>query len=214
MSPFPFIEELEGIDKITGFNDLIKIMDWIYSLIPRTSVPYEKPITMQDIEGLYVDFNTFQIGGWCGLNAEFFKWILEGYQRLDPLNLRYRSYNYGIQELKLTHIGVLVEIDRMEFLLDPYFNRYYVHKDGFPLQFKDLLHLVQERKEDKYRSVFQGSKKPDMKEDGTVLYLSPEELLKGVLEIFETNGLSKAMKSIFNETNPDLLMLLKIQDQF
>ena len=212
MHPFPYIKELADIEKITGFNDIAKIMNFVYTIVPWTLTPYTELITLAGIKPLYKKFKMKEAGGWCGLNAEFFKWIIEGYRQLDPCNIHVSSYNYGIAELKFTHIAIAVEIDKMEFLFDPYFNRYYVHKDGFPLQLEDLLFLIRERKTDKYKTVFLDSSKPAFTEDGVSFDFYPKELLKDILDFFESTGFSKTMKKIFNDTNPDLLMLLKIPD--
>jgi hypothetical protein len=212
MSPFPFIPELVDLERITGFNDLTKIMNCVYTLVPWTEIPYEKEIKFENIETLYRQFKKLEIGGWCGLNAEFFKWIIEGYRRLDPFGIRYRSINYGISSKQLTHICVAVEIDRVEFLLDPYFNRYYIHKDGYPLRLDDLLYFVRERKTTKYKSVFLNSTKPAIRLDGYTEEVSPQVLLKEVLDSFELNDFTRIMQNTFGSTNPDLLMLLKIPD--
>lgn len=218
MSPFNFIEELKNTDKITGFNDLLKIMGVVYSIIPWTIDPYIKQICYEDMGLLYKKFKKIELGGWCGLNAEFLKWILEGYRRTDH-NVRFRSYNYGLScklptDVKpiFTHIGVLVEIDRMEFFIDPYFARYYIHSDGYPLQFKDLLYLISEHKFDRYRSVHLPLLKPVQRVDGTIEHVKPEQLLEEVFGYFYQQGLSDILNNTFGSDNPDNLMLIKIPD--
>jgi hypothetical protein len=212
MHPFPFIEELSSIERVTGIQDLLKIMDFVFTTVPWTTIPYETLITMEDIKPLYDKFKAKELGGWCGLNAEFFKWIIEGYRCLDSKNIRYRSYNHGVYGQQLTHIGVIVEVDRMEYYLDPYFNLYYTHKDGHPLQFEDLHYYIRERRVDRYQKTFLNSKKALINEDKSITYITPQEFLDIILKGFELLNLSATLKNIFNDTNPDLLLLLKIPD--
>lgn len=219
MAPFLFIDEIKDIEKLTGFNDVLKVMSMVYSTIPWSTVPYIKEIKYEDLESLYCKFKKLELGGWCGLNAEYFKWIMEGYRRYDT-SIRYRSYNYGLSNsIKvgqippykgITHIGILVEIDRMEYFYDPYFARYFIHKDGYPLQFKDLLYFISEKKFDRYKSVFLPLKKPVIRDDGSVVYLEPQQLMEEVFDFFYKNDLNKYIKEIFGTENPDSLMLIKI----
>jgi len=218
--PFPFIEELKGVKTLRGFNDVLKVLSTVYTTVPWTVKPYEKEIQYKDIEFLYKQLKELKIGGWCGLNAEFFKWIIEGYRRYD-LSIRYSSYNYGLSSpftsvkgppfySGFTHVGVLVEIDRMEYFFDPYFARYYAHKDGYPLQFKDLIYFISERKFDCYESKFLPVKKPAIREDGTIEYISPQQFLKEILDFFNQQNLPKYLKEVFGTDNPDSLMLIKL----
>lgn len=222
-SPFPFIKELENLEYLTGFNDVLKILSLVYTTVPWFVKPYTEDVKYSHIEKLYERFKKQEIGGWCGLNAEFFKWLIEGYRR-GNLTIRYRSYNFGLSN-KLpkiearqfysggfTHVGVLVEIDRMEYFYDPYFARYFVHSDGYPLQFKDLLYLISERKFDRYNSVFLPLKKPVIRESGTVDYLPPQQLMKEVLDFFYEQDFLQYLKDIFGTENPDSLMLIKIPE--
>lgn len=209
LSPFPFIKEIKDIEYIKGFNDLLKVLGMVYTTVPWFVEPYEKTIQYGDIKSLYNEFKKLKLGGWCGLNAEFFKWIIEGYRRKD-LTIRYRSYNFGLPNSDITHIGVLVEIDRMEFFFDPYFARYFIHSDGYPLQFKDLLYLVGERKFNRYKSVFLPLKKPIVRENGLIEYITPQQLMKEVFDFFNTKNLPKYLKEIFGTENPDSLMLIKL----
>ena len=109
-----------------------------------------------------------------------------------------------------THVGIIVTIDGMEFFFDPYFGRYFAGVDGFPLQFKDLLYLIRERKFDRYKPVYVPLKKPVVREDGSVSYLYPLELMNEVFGIFEQQGLNKILHDVFGTGNRDSLMLLKI----
>lgn len=220
MNPFPFIKELKNIEYLNGFNDILEILKMVYSTVPWVQEPYRDEIKFSDIEDLYFKFKNLKIGGWCGLNSEFFKWIIEGYRRKDS-TIRYSSYNYGLSnslpQIKdkpfyegFTHIGVLVEIDRMEYFYDPYFGRYFVHIDGYPLQFKNLLYFISEKKFNKYKSVFLPIKKPIIRENGTIEQISPEDLMKEILDFFYMHKLKDYLKNIFGTENPDSLMLIKI----
>lgn len=218
--PFPFIEEIKDLEYIKGFNDVLKILNVVYTTVPWFVEPYEKGILYDNIEFLYKEFKGLKLGGWCGLNAEFFKWLIEGYRRKD-LTIRCRSYNYGLSNSLsqtknnpsyegFTHIGVLVEIDYMEFFFDPYFARYFVHSDGYPLQFKDLLYLISERKFNRYKSMFLPLKKPVMRKEGSIEYVTPQQFMGEILDFFNTHNLPKYLKDIFGTENPDSLMLIKL----
>jgi len=219
MTPFPFIKELKDIEYLRGFNDVLEVMGMVYETVPWSMKPYTEEIKFDDIEEMYRKFKKLEIGGWCGLNAEFFKWVIEGYRRKD-LSIRYRSYNYGLSNSLpktnippyegFTHVGVLVEIDCMEYFYDPYFARYYVHIDGYPLQFRDLLYLISERKFDKYKSAFLPLKKTILREDGSIDKIAPESFIKEILDFFNTQNFLKHLKDVFGTENPDSLMLIKI----
>lgn len=220
MHPFPYIEEIANLEEIKGIKDLLQIMSTVYTVVPWTEEPYTGLLNLNNIEEIYKKFKAMEIGGWCGLNAEFMKWIIEGYRRQsglerDPSVIRYRSYNYGLQ-YKLsdgrgfTHIGVLVEIDKMEYFFDPYFARYYAHIDGYPLQFKDLIYLIGERYFDKYESKFMDIKKPVIRKSSPIEYQSPQQLLEDSISFFEQNGLKEILKNTFGTDNLDSLMLIKI----
>ncbi len=221
MTPFPFIQELKDVEDLKGFNDVLQVLSMVYTTVPWFMEPYTEEVKYSDIESLYRKFNKREIGGWCGLNAEFFKWIIEGYRRKD-LTIKYRSYNYGLSGILpkvekrpfykggFTHIGVLVEIDRMEYYYDPYFARYFIHADGYPLQFKDLMYFISERKFDRYESVFLPLEKPVVRESGTVDFLTPQQFMKEVLDFFYEQDFLHSLKDVFGTENPDSLMLIKI----
>lgn len=222
MPPFPYIEDIKNLENITGINDVLTILGMVYKTVPWTVIPYTKEIRYTDIEPLYLEFKDLKIGGWCGLNAEFFKWIIEGYGYIDK-TLIHRSHNFGFpstikpaekgpQYDGFTHVGVTIELDRAEFFFDPYFCRYFIHADGYPLQFKDLLFLIINKKFDRYKSVFLPVKKPVIRETGEVDYIEPQQLLEEVFEHFNRNGLSELLLNTFGIKNPDSLMLLKIPD--
>jgi len=212
--PLPFIEELKSVPIINKFEDLLKVLGAVYTIVPWTETPYLGEIDLIDVKfesdtdlrGIYKKFKKIQIGGWCGLNNKFFRKILTSY------SIKNESYNYGLSIGYITHIGAIVEFEGNKLFFDPYFARYFVNTEGLPISFEDLMFLIREKKFDEYKSVFLCLKKPVKRENGTVDYLFPQELLEGSIEIFKQNGLEKVLREVFGTSNPDSLMLIKISD--
>lgn len=203
------IPELQDIPEIRTFQDIMRVRDFVFSTVPFLDNPTALNVDLRQYGGfsaksitqLYQDFKSFKAGGWCGINATFFDILMTRY------GIKTRPYNYGLPEQGLTHIGIIVTYDGIEFFMDPYFAAHYVHKDGFPLAFRDLMRLVTDRKFDRFHSQYSDIKKPVLKEDGTIGWRSPEHNMD-----FVTAGspYKKTLMSIFGVDDPRILMLIKI----
>jgi len=201
--PFPYITELKNQTKIETIADLLFLQDITFSIIPWKAKPYFDSI-INRFETFYTRCKSMEIGGWCGLNAEFLRILLTGY------NIRCSAHNYGLVNHQFTHVVVKAEIDGMTFLLDPYFNRTYMYRDEFILQYYDILRFLNEKKLDRITSVFGTNKKPVIEDDGGIVYKTGPEFEKLIMSGFDAMGINKVMQDVFNATDLKLLILLKI----
>lgn len=198
------IPELQDIPEIRTFQDIMGVRDFVFSTVPWFKEPTDLRMNFHtnNVLNLYWDFKQYKAGGWCGLNATFFDILMYWY------GIRTRPYNYGISSYGLTHIGIIVEYDGIEFFMDPYFAAHYVHRDGFPLPFRDLMNLIQERKYDHFLSVYSDVRKPIKEEDGSYTSRTPEEVLK--LAYAASPYYKSTLMRIFGVDDSRALMLIKV----
>lgn len=191
---------------IKTFHDIVSIMSYVFQSVPWTIVPYTGKAHKQVLKNIdairYLKerFNRREIGGWCGLNCEFFKRILI------ERKFEVASFNYGIEGL-LTHITILVKIDGMPFLFDPYFNRYYAI-DKTPIPFDDLMKLVDLGATEKIESIYGNHVKPIQQSNGTWTEMTGAELEQSVLGDEKRKPLQQELMRRFG--NPSIFNMMKI----
>jgi len=201
----PEIPEL-SLHEVGSFQDLLKIRDYVFSVVPWNRTPFEG-IGSTSIADLLRGFVTREIGGWCGLNAEYFQRILYRYIHNGSNLSSTRPYNFGLIKHKITHVGIVVTFDGMEFFLDPYLGVHYNHIDGFPLTFQALMGLISDRKFDRILPVYSNATKPVQTDSGWQM-MTPQQMSASILATWP--NYEKIMMETFGSTNPLLLMQIKI----
>jgi hypothetical protein len=200
-----FIPELDVVPRIRTFSDIIKIKDFVFSIVPLFKDPSDNKLILHvnNVMDLYQSFKELNAGGWCGLNASFFDILMHWY------GIQRRPYNFGFTKMGFTHIGILATYDSAEFFIDPYLGIHYAHSDGFPLTFPHLINLITERKFDKIIPIYSDNIfKPIQQEDGSFTLASPSQMNSIVFCNWEK--CDQVMLDTFGETNKLLLMLIKI----
>jgi hypothetical protein len=197
--------DLSNITKTV--RSVIALQNYVYSLIPWTIEPFigsingsieKNPLGIQEAK---VKFENKEIGGWCGLNAEFLRQIL------CVNNISNEPLDYGLPAHQFTHVCLLVELEGAVYLLDPYFNKIYKNKEGSLLTFPALIELIGNRRFDKIVSCYGESYKPIQTPEGFV-NMKGNEVENSVIGAFKETGLDTAMTKIFGTSNPLLLMLI------
>ena len=205
-SPMHLFPILQDIKEINSIYSIVAIRDFVFSTIPLFLKPIDTIIDKDNVWNMYKQFLLLEAGGWCGLNADYFRSLLYWYQ------IKTHPYNFGISSLGITHMGVIVDYDGEEFFMDPYLAVHYVHKDGFLLTFKHLMALIVERKLDRIVPVFSDVCKPVEQHDGTFVMMTPQEIQKSMFMGRSPSGrpYEEVMKEVFGQTSPLLLMLINI----
>jgi len=206
------LHEAIGVKNVNSMEDLLKIQEFVFEAIPYTETPFAKKVGIEvddraevDLLDVYIKCKHKDIGGWCGMNAEYFRLVLVTY------GVKCWPYNYGIHDTRFSHVCVVVEFDGMQFLMDPYFNRVYSYKNDFLLRFPELVSLIQSRNTNVITSRYGTSKKPVEVQDGFI-DRTGGEFEDSVFEFFYSIGMESALQNVFGEDNPHLLMLIKIPD--
>lgn len=203
--PFPHIPELGAVPEARNLKDVLALQEFVFSTIPYTKDPLED---IGSFTLAYRGFKKREIGGWCGLNAEYFRRLLICY------GVKVRPYNYGLVSTRFTHVCVIVNFDGIEYLLDPYFNKIYTYKDDFPLPFQDLLRLIQKGETSCITSQFGSGKKPVWHEDlEDFVPESGDSFENNVFDFFQSIGLNESLMDVFGYVNPLALLLIKIPDK-
>lgn len=203
---------LKDLKRICSLKDIIVVRDFVFSTVPlllKDSSDLKADMenlsrTVADLHGLFI---SKKAGGWCGLNVDFFQTLLYWYQ------VPARPFNFGIASHGITHTGVVVEYDGEEFFMDPYYAVHYAHRDGFLLTFKYLISLISDRKFDRIVPVFSDIRKPVEQRDGTFSMMTPQEIQKSTMFMSHSSfgrPYEDIMNEVFGQTNPLLLMLIKI----
>ena len=199
--PLPFIEELKNIPSIESIQDIITINNFVFSLIPWTIIPYANILQYENLEDLYTRFKNKEIGGWCGVCAEFFNIVMTKY------GIPTKPYNFGLDVYQITHVGIIVTFDGMNFFFDPYLAKYYTYKGEFPLQFEPLIYLISTGQYNKIVPVYYNAKKYVQVLDRWEEW-SPKDLELSVMEGFKAIGYEKIMQKFFkNQTFENLFLL-------
>ena len=155
--PLPFIKELDDVPEIKNLSDILRVNEFVYSLIVAVTDPYNPYLEREGVEILYNKFIKEEIGGWCGLNAYFFMKLMEEY------DVDCRSLNYGdlnSPDGKKFHVVCIVKYEDEEFLMDPYINKHYCYSDMRPMPFNVLIEKIKSRQmKDIYPVYGKGKKK-------------------------------------------------------
>lgn len=200
--PYPLIPELSSITKVETLADVLKLQEFVFTTIPYTEKPLEE---IGSFTLTYRRFKKKEVGGWCGLNAEYLRRLLVCY------GVKVTPYNYGLRSSRFTHVCLIVTFDGMEFLIDPYFNKIYTYKGDFPLQFSDLLRLIRDDKTNVIVPQYGKGQKPVWQEaEKDFVMQSGEQFEKSVFNFFYSIGLKQSLLDIFGYKNPLSLLLIKI----
>lgn len=202
MSKINEIPPLKLITKILNFSDLLRLSDFVYTTIPHGD---DSGIDIgYSINQLYWQFINKKKFGWCYMHALFYHLILQEYGRESYV------YDYGLSKPQITHVVVIVTIRDYKYLIDPYFNRYYVDENNNPYTFSDLLEMIK-KDPSKIRSKY-GSGLKEIKRGNEFIKASAKDFEAGVLDSWRVNqNYDKVMMETFNDLNPLLLMHQKIQ---
>jgi hypothetical protein len=210
-SPLKNIPELVTTPEISSLQDILKVKDFVFNLIPWKPEPKEG-VTVSTLLDFYWEFKSKVSGGWCGINAEFLQQLFYWYEAdsaQSRCGLKTRPINFGLIGHKITHVGVIVTYDGMEFFLDPYLGVHYNHRDGFPLTFPALIGLIAEGKLDRIIPVYSQGVKHMLTDSGWQT-MTPRQMIDSVIATWP--GYSKIMKEVFGATNPLLLMQVRVPD--
>lgn len=204
------IPELRSIPEVRTLSDVLRIQDFVFSLIPYTKEPFLEKIGIEkngdvkvDLIDAYKGCKEGSIGGWCGINAEFLRLVLVTY------GVKCRPYNYGIAGSVFTHVCLIVEFSGIKFLLDPYFNRVYTYENDFILQFPDLLRLIREDNTKHITSLY-GLGKKKIQAPGGFKDYTGIDLELSVMGFFKVKDFESALRDYFNSSDPMSLMLREI----
>jgi len=196
------IPELRNLTKMDSLLSLAQLSDFIYSLIshgPDTGIDIELPIS-----DMYHQFKKKEKSGWCYMHAMFMHLILHEYGRPSYV------YDYGLRELEITHAVIIVQLMDKDYLIDPYFNRYYVDNKEEPLSFAVLLKLIKQdcnNIKSKY-----GKSQKNIKQGSVYQKIAPQQFEKSVLESWKANqNYDKIMTKTYNSLNPLYLLNNVIQ---
>lgn len=190
------------INKIETVTDLARLADFVYSTIPHAM---DNGIDLNyNVAEMYWQFINKKKFGWCYMHAMYMHLLLKEYGRVSFL------YDYGLQEEQLTHSVVIVAIKDNQYLIDPYFNRYYVNKKKEPLSFRELKVKVAKGSEE-IKAVY-GAGKKQVKQGDIYIEMTGPEFFQSVLNSWKVNQkYDEIMVERFNSTDPLLLLPRKIQ---
>lgn len=129
---------------------------------------------------------------------------------LDKCGISAYEYNYGLCNTEFTHTVMIVN----GYLLDPYFNKYYVDKMGQLINFKVLLQMIANR-DFSFSNVYGSSLKTKRIEKAgeyDFISLTGQEWEESLMNSWKHKSFCEIMKSEFDSTNPDLLLLNDIKN--
>lgn len=197
------IPEIRNIPKIDTFEDAIKLSGFVFSLISHSDNVESIDIN-ESLLGLYHKFKKKENFGWCYTHALFLHLLLMEYNRESCI------YNYGLNEYELSHAVTLLTIKGKRYLLDPYFNRYYVDEKGKYLTFEQLLNNIKKSK--KIKTVYGDEKKEVEQQEDKFEEWSPQRLVDSVIDSWKKNkDMNKIMKKKFNSIDPLMLLTVEIE---
>lgn len=130
-----------GIKKIKNVEDLIKLQNFVFSLIPVTNHKYliaDKRPYFKSLKRVYKYIKTCkkldyqgktlpeinQFGGWCDINAYFMMLLLQKVYDFKQQDVN--TYHYGYLEHSLAHTVCLVRFKGKKYLFDPYLAIIYI----------------------------------------------------------------------------------------
>ena len=204
---FKEIPELETLRRVDDFSDAVRLSAFVYNLIPHDSSDKQSlDIEAKSLLEYYRLFKEKKFFGWCHSNALYLHMLFKKYGRESYV------YNYGLRGSDFTHVVVVVTIKEDQFLLDPYFNRYYVDEEKNPLNFNELLKLIYTTPE-KVGSIYGEEKKLVYSEEKkSFVGIHAKDFEGSVLNAWRVlSEFDKIMIEEFNNLNPLLLITRKIE---
>lgn len=201
MSKINEIPVLKKITKLDNVADYARLADFVYATIPHAM---DSGITLDhSINQLYWQFVNKKKFGWCYMHALYYHLILQEYNRDSYI------YDYGLPVPQLTHTVVIITLRDEQFLIDPYFNRYYINNEGNPYSYYSLLKMIN-KDPNQIHSKYGPSVK-DVKAGDVFNPVPPQEFEAGVLNSWKVNQeYDKRMMKNFNSTNALHLITRKL----
>ena len=194
--------ELIYFSKVDTIEDAVELSDFVFSLIPHSGDVKDFDVN-RDVVQLYGDFKRKLRFGWCYHNAMYLHLMFQLFHRDSYV------YDYGLADLQITHAVTILTLNDQEYLIDPYFSRYYVDENDNPIPFPRLVELA-EKDPSKIKSVY-GEKKKQVKQ-GEFVRWTPQEFEQSVLNAWEVQvDFKNNMMKAFGSTNPLCLLPKKIQ---
>lgn len=197
--PFSYIEELKSITCIRSFDDILKIRDILFTLIPWT---IENGVLIE-LEDMYEKFKRRECGGWCGLHAQIFQLIMQGYK------VSCETLNYGLNGFGISHVANKVTYSNEAYYIDSYFAKHYVDGEGLPLTFNALMELLHMRKFEDIHS-FYGPVKKYLQNEKEWDLITPEDFESRIVNFFDSKGMKKILRKIFGCEDFRILMTIRI----
>lgn len=198
------IPELEPFKKIDTIDDLVRLASFVFSTISHSQESSQLDIE-KSVEENFYSFKTHEIFGWCHTNALFYHTLLNLYDRDSYI------YDYGLQKYKFTHVVVIVTLREDQYLIDPYFNRFYSDRHKNPLTFKELKDLIKNSPNSIQSKYGKGVKKVYQEYSKDFVDFTGEKLEKSVINSWKVlSDFETEMKKIYGDTNPLLLIPNKI----
>jgi hypothetical protein len=193
---------LDKIKRIETVVDLAQLAGFVFSTIPHG---IDNGIDIEcDVVEMYKQFMDKKKFGWCYWHAIYMHLLLKEYNRESFL------YDYGLQEEQLTHSVVIVTLKDKKYLIDPYFNRYYITMKNVPLLFHELLSTI--KKDPNNIGIIYGKEKKQVRQGDKYVKMTPEEFVDSVMGSWKINqNYDEIMMDKFNNKNPFLLIPEKIQ---
>lgn len=198
-----FIDEIKNIRKIRSNQDIVKMSEFVFSIIPQTPEKIGK-IFNDDLKKTYEGFKNKNISGWCHANSTFLHLLLR------DLGIDSFIYDCGIKGTPITHVVLVFNFKNQYYALDPYFCKYYTDKKGELITYEKLLEESNQR-DITVKSVYGKRSKPVL--CGEVYeYWPPEKLEKSVLNSWKVlNNYKEIMLENFFDDNPIRLLSKKIE---
>jgi len=194
------IPELKEIRKIDTIEDAVRLAGFVFSTVCHAQET--SPLDVQ--EGIVENYKLFKakkMYGWCHTNGLYYHLLLNHYGRESYV------YNYGLKKHQFTHVVVVLTIKDDKFLIDPYFNRYYVNKDNEPLTLSNLFDLIKKDPEE-IQSVY-GEQHKEVYQEGEKGFVkfTPQRLEHSVINSWKVlSNFDNIMRDNFNSINPLLLI--------
>jgi len=152
--PLPYIEELKDLFSVGSFSDILRLNDFVYSLVPSVFPPYDRSGQEESFPELCDKLKKKEIGGWCSLNTVVLNRILEAY------GIKSEFLNYGLPDQSLTHMVLLVHYSGQKVLIDPFLNKHYRNAKGELLNYTQLIMKLINREFNDIVSIYGTSRKP------------------------------------------------------
>lgn len=209
MADLTKIPELAQIWRLDTIQNVALLANFVYTLVPNDiDTGFD---LSQDVVALYNKYKNKENFGWCYSSSLYLHMLLKEYHKDSYLyNFGFTEKDTGHADRNISHAVVIVTIQDNQYLIDPYFNKYFIDRVSKQALTFDKLILFSKYYRNRIESVYGPGLKPIKRKD-SFIEVEPQIFEKMIMDFFKTElDYDNVMTKNYKTTDITALLSKKI----